>query len=275
MIPSTLDEFLTSQHRAVIVHVAGVEGSTPREEGAWMLVGPSAIHGTIGGGQMEFMAIAHAQKILAGEEQDGSYEIPLGPEIGQCCGGRVTLDLHLLDEQRRGEVAARAATETAARPEIYIFGAGHVGTALARALSLLPVRTVVVETRADALDGIEPPAETRLTAVPEEAVREAKPGAAFVVLTHDHALDFLIVAEALARDDAAYVGMIGSKTKRASFKSWYLKHGGTEDRLARLTCPIGGAHVRDKRPAVIAALAAAEVVATVVKTVALSEQQLD
>ena len=92
-------------------------------------------------------------------------------------------------------------------------------------------------------------------------MREAPPGSAFVVLTHDHALDFLIVAEALKREDAAYVGMIGSKTKKATFRSWYLKTaGGTEADFERLVSPIGGDAVNDKRPAVIAALAAAEIV---------------
>ena len=91
-------------------------------------------------------------------------------------------------------------------------------------------------------------------------MRAAPAGSAFIVLTHDHALDFLSVAEALKRDDAAYVGMIGSKTKKATFRSWYLREaGGGEEAFARLVCPIGGADVKDKRPAVIAALAAAEV----------------
>ena len=80
------------------------------------------------------------------------------------------------------------------------------------------------------------------------------------MLTHDHALDFLIVAEALERDDAAYVGMIGSKTKKATFRNWYLREaGGNEADFARLVSPIGGDRVADKRPAVIAALAAAEI----------------
>ena len=80
------------------------------------------------------------------------------------------------------------------------------------------------------------------------------------MLTHDHALDFLIVAEALRRKDAAYVGMIGSKTKKATFRSWYLKSaGGNDADFARLVSPIGGDAVKDKRPAVIAALAAAEI----------------
>ena len=129
-----------------------------------------------------------------------------------------------------------------------------------RAFSLLPVRVTVVETRAEALEGMPAGVATKLTSVPEEMVRSAPAGAAFVVLTHDHALDFLIVAEALKRKDAAYVGMIGSKTKKATFRSWYLKSaGGNEADFARLVSPIGGDAVKDKRPAVIAALAAAEI----------------
>jgi xanthine dehydrogenase accessory factor len=132
---------------------------------------------------------------------------------------------------------------------------------MATALAPLPLRVTVVETRAEALEGFAPAVETRLTAVPEDMVRAAPAGSAFVVLTHDHALDFLIVAEALKRDDAAYVGMIGSKTKKATFRSWYLRTaGGTEAAFARLVSPIGGDAVKDKRPAVIAALAAAEIV---------------
>jgi xanthine dehydrogenase accessory factor len=103
-----------------------------------------------------------------------------------------------------------------------------------------------------------------LTPVPEEMVREAPAGTAYVVLTHDHSLDFLIVAEALRREDAAYVGMIGSKTKKATFRSWFLKTaGGTEEEFARLVSPIGGDAVKDKRPAVIAALAAAEIMSAI------------
>ena len=91
-------------------------------------------------------------------------------------------------------------------------------------------------------------------------MKAAPAGSAFVVLTHDHALDFLIVAEALKRDDAAYVGMIGSKTKRRRFESQFLRAGGSKAVLAQLTCPIGGADVDDKRPEIIASLTAAELV---------------
>ncbi len=145
-------------------------------------------------------------------------------------------------------------------PHFYIFGGGHVGKAIAAAVALLPVHAIVVETRASELEGIVSGVETMLTPMPEEAVHAAPAGSAFAILTHDHALDFLIVAEALKRRDAAYVGMIGSKTKKATFRSWFLKvANGTEEEFSHLVSPIGGEAVRDKRPAVIAALAAAEI----------------
>ncbi|PST30285.1 xanthine dehydrogenase accessory protein XdhC, partial [Mesorhizobium loti] len=90
-------------------------------------------------------------------------------------------------------------------------------------------------------------------------VRDAPPDSAFVVLTHDHALDFLIATEALGREDASYVGMIGSKTKRATFKNWLSREVDRPELFGRLVCPIGGTAVKDKRPPVIAALAAAEI----------------
>jgi xanthine dehydrogenase accessory factor len=178
----------------------------------------------------------------------------------------VELSIRHIDAGLRDELVATAAAEDAAYPYVYLFGGGHVGHALASALSLLPLRVSVIETRAEALDGMPDAVVRKLTPVPEEAVRSAPSGSAFVVLTHDHALDFLIVAEALKRRDAAYVGMIGSKTKKATFRSWFLKTaGGTEEEFARLVSPIGGNALRDKRPSVIAALAAAEIMTALAK----------
>ncbi|NMG39229.1 xanthine dehydrogenase accessory protein XdhC [Chelativorans sp. ZYF759] len=258
----SLHAFLASSPAVALVEVVSANGSTPREAGAWMLVSPVAIFGTIGGGQLEFMAIDRAREMIeAGRPATDLLDIPLGPEIGQCCGGRVKIDIALVDEELREAIPGRIEWEDAQRPHVYLFGGGHVGTALAATLSLLPLHVVVVETRADALGDMPEGIETRLTSVPEEVVRDAPSGSAFIVLTHDHALDFLIVGEALARADSAYVGMIGSKTKRETLRRWYLKEaGGDEATLSRLVCPIGGADVKDKRPAVIAALVAAEVV---------------
>ena len=269
-----LTTFLDRHGKTALIEVAGAKGSTPREKGAWMLVSPDAIFGTIGGGQLEYMAIDRARALLDGHEaasatdQPGSpdescsetFSVPLGPAIGQCCGGRVELSIRQVDPAVAARLGKAAAAEDASRPHIYVFGGGHVGHALAAALALLPVHAVVVETRAEALGDIAHGTATRLTPVPEEVVAAAPRGSAFVVLTHEHSLDFLIVAEALSRTDAAYVGMIGSETKKATFRNWYLKTaGGSEQAFARLVSPIGGAEVKDKRPAVIAALVAAEI----------------
>jgi xanthine dehydrogenase accessory factor len=258
----SLKTFLDATERVALVEVARAKGSTPREAGAYMLVSRSVTRGTIGGGQLEFMAIDQARQMLADMRAPHEFalDIPLGPEIGQCCGGRVEVLIRLADEALKAELIEAAKAEEARMPHIYVFGGGHVGLALANALSLLPLKATVVETRAEAVEGMPDGVETRLTSMPEEMVRTAPAGAAFVVLTHDHALDFLIVAEALKRTDAAYVGMIGSKTKKATFRSWFLKStGGSEADFARLVSPIGGDAVKDKRPAVIAALAAAEI----------------
>ncbi|MEW9805520.1 xanthine dehydrogenase accessory protein XdhC [Mesorhizobium sp. ZMM04-5] len=260
----SVETFLGAAERGALVTVARAKGSTPREAGAQMLVSPAATLGTIGGGQLEFMAIDQARQMLADDRgpRELMLDVPLGPEIGQCCGGRVEVLIRVIDENLRTELVREAAVEAARLPQVCLFGGGHVGHALAAALALLPVRVTVVETRAEALEGMPDGIETRLTPVPEEMVQAAPAGAAMVVLTHDHALDFLIVAEALKRDDVAYVGMIGSKTKKATFRSWYLKSADGDERdIDRLVSPIGGEAVKDKRPAVIAAMAAAEIMA--------------
>jgi len=257
---SKIRQFLSAWPQAAVAEIIEAKGSTPREVATWMLVSPQTIFGTIGGGRLEFMAIDRAREMIAQGIATDRLDVPLGPEIGQCCGGRVKIDLTLADEALRAEMAERTARADALQPHVYLFGGGHVGRALAEALALLPLKVTVVETRADAVGDLPESVEVELTAVPEEAVRAAPAGSVFIVLTHDHALDFLIVAEALARGDAAYVGMIGSRTKRVTFRSWYLREaGGSEEAAARLVCPIGGADVKDKRPAVIAALVAAEV----------------
>jgi xanthine dehydrogenase accessory factor len=288
-----VEAFLENSPAAALVEVAEAKGSTPREKGAWMLVSPDATFGTIGGGQLEFMAIARAREamrlslsppphhtesaprpplVASSQKKEGeglTLDIPLGPEIGQCCGGRVELSIRHVDAGLRDELLATAAAEDSVFPHVYLFGGGHVGHALASALSLLPLKVAVVETRAEALEGMPATIVTRLTPVPEETVRAAPAGSAFVVLTHDHALDFLIVAEALKRPDAAYVGMIGSKTKKATFRNWFLKTaGGTEAEFAHLVSPIGGGALHDKRPQVIAALAAAEILTALAKDTA-------
>lgn len=229
------------------VRIDRARGSTPREEGAEMVVGPDSVTGTIGGGALEYLAIDRARQMLARDEAAAVMDVPLGPEIGQCCGGRVKL---VLDR------TAPAPRDPG--PPVLVLGAGHVGRALALALLPLPVSVRLIDTRAAELAMAAPGVPTTLTPLPEAEIRAAPPGSAFVVLTHDHALDFLLATEALARGDAAYVGMIGSRTKRATYARFAASQGIPTDAL---TCPIAANAPRDKRPAVIAAFAAAEIMA--------------
>ena len=253
-----LPAFLTAHPDAILVDVAEARGSTPREAGAFMVVAPDALFGTIGGGQLEFLAIDHARTLLASGEPNSSLDVPLGPEIGQCCGGRTRLVFTRLDAASQQALIDRQAKLETAYPDVFLFGAGHVGQALAAALAPLPLTVTLVETRDLADNGLPQSVALRRVAVPEAEVAMIRPGGAAVILTHDHALDFLIAQHALARPDLAYVGMIGSATKRATFARWLDREGGDPSMLDRLVLPIGGSTVRDKRPPVIAALVAAE-----------------
>jgi xanthine dehydrogenase accessory factor len=161
------------------------------------------------------------------------------------------------------DALAREATERLHRPAVLVMGAGHVGRALADQLQHLPVRSVLVDTRARELGLCDAAVEKRLTALPEADIRAAAPGSAFLILTHDHALDFLLAAEALGRGDAAYTGMIGSRTKRSAFVNWCRRQAGVDP--GALICPIGAGATGDKRPAVIAALTVAEVMSALTR----------
>ncbi|KRB50760.1 xanthine dehydrogenase accessory protein XdhC [Rhizobium sp. Root708] len=254
--------FLAVQPEVILIEITGTQGSTPREAGTFMLVSEKAVWGTIGGGQFEYIAIGNARQLLAGTGGVDTMDIPLGPEIGQCCGGRTQLRFRPVTGAVQTELDRRHKDDEIEQPEVHIFGAGHVGRALAAALAPLPVSVTVIETREDELSNLPVATATRLVAMPEALVRDLPDGAVVVIVTHDHALDFLIAREALARTDLAYTGMIGSATKRATFASWLAREGnGERNWLDRLTLPIGGSAVKDKRPEVIAAMTAAEILA--------------
>jgi xanthine dehydrogenase accessory factor len=254
----SFDTFLSQPADLVLADITATKGSTPREAGTFMLVSETALWGTIGGGNLEFSAIDRARAILKGREAEGSMVVTLGPETGQCCGGVVEVALSRLDAAGRATLAARQAAQRSQHPDVYVFGGGHVGRALAVSLAPLPFRVVMVESRAEEVEGLPTALESRLVAIPESVVTEIRPGGAAIILTHDHALDFLIATEALKRADLAYVGMIGSKTKRGVFAHDLARQGLSSALLDRLVLPIGGTAVRDKRPEVIAALVAAE-----------------
>lgn len=265
---------------AALVTILATEGSAPRGPGARMIVTETDLQGTIGGGALEYRSVAQARAILALEP--GSWRIqdyPLGPLLGQCCGGRVRLLVERLAEvpegngaylvelgqrlERRplqgegpGTIGARGPRpetgerfvepDESDRLSVLMFGAGHVGRAIAARAEGLPLHLAWYDTRPDA-------AETAgVVLADEEAIvacaRSAGDDAAVVILTHDHGLDYRLAAAALA-SPARFVGLIGSETKRARFRS-RLENDGVDP--ARLTCPIGLPGIAGKEPEVIA-----------------------
>jgi xanthine dehydrogenase accessory factor len=300
----TIARFIGAQGGAALVTLAQAQGSSPREVGARMVVAPDGTFtGTIGGGALEWGALAEAQALLA---RDGAMvkklDKALGPDLGQCCGGRVLLTIEkfgVADTQavatlakaegegvlttiatvgsdgrlvrRAAEAAEGPAYETRADGSVrerfgeeptafYLFGAGHVGRALTVALAPLPFAVTWIDTRPGAIPEVFPVNVTAITqGDPVELLARAPDGAFVAVMTHSHALDLDLVIAALNADRFAYVGLIGSDTKRARFTSAMRKMGMADTMVDRLVCPIGLTTIQDKAPAAIAASVAAQV----------------
>lgn len=218
---------------AVLVTVAAVRGSAPREAGAKMVVTADAAHGTIGGGRLELECITEGRMMLQGAAGPVLREFPLGPALGQCCGGSVSVLF---------EVVAPPAWRVA------VFGAGHVGREVVGLLGGLPCQLRWVDSRAGLLRDHPARVTPILAEDPAAEIARLTPGSFVLVMTHDHQLDFAIVAAALARKDLT-VGLIGSDTKRARFAS-RLRALGLDP--APLICPIGLPGVGGKLAAEIA-----------------------
>lgn len=286
---------LETEGRAARVVVVATRGSTPREIGAAMVVRSDlGFFGTIGGGALEWRALHLAQRALAEAEPSFSrHEILLGPDLGQCCGGRVTLGVEVFDaadvEAVRSLAAAEAAdvvtTEASLvgsrlrrrvldraedvgwtsdgrlierfgddRRPLLLFGAGHLGRALVLALAPLPFRVDWIDGRDDAFPAARPAGVRALRLDdPVAAIATAPAGAFVLAVTHDHALDLAIADAGLRRDDLPYVGVVGSKTKRARFSSRLREMGLPDGTIRRMVLPVGTVGPRSKLPAVIAA----------------------
>jgi xanthine dehydrogenase accessory factor len=300
-----LIDAIEAEGSAALVTLARVEGSSPREAGARMVVRPSGgFHGTIGGGALEWAALDAAQAALrSGRGPALSRSLALGPELGQCCGGRVEWRVETFDERDLAELSPLAIAEgggeamlrarlgpdgrveralrrgmdeerrlrprpgeagwiepigTSARA-VYLFGAGHVGRALALALAPLPFAVRWIDSRRDAFPALSPANVAFVHArEPAAELASAPDGALIVVMTHSHALDLEIVAAALSAGRFGFVGLIGSSTKRARFLSQMRTAGLSPGSLAGLVCPIGVPGLESKDPAVIAASTAAQ-----------------
>lgn len=232
---------LTEADRAgeacVLVTVLRTAGSVPREAGAKMVVTRHEQADTIGGGALEHRCVEHARLLLGGATP-ATRDFPLGPTLGQCCGGHVTVLFEPI----------------AAPWRIALFGAGHVGRAVVRVLATLRCRVDWIDAREEQFPASLPTNVHASAPVdPVALVRQLPAGSTMVVMTHDHALDFSLVAAGLERDVAAVL-LIGSATKRARFA----RRLGTLAADPRFVCPIGDPAWGGKLPAEIAIATAAE-----------------
>jgi xanthine dehydrogenase accessory factor len=250
-------------HEAVWVCVVQAEGSVPREVGAWMLVWSDAVAGSIGGGQLEFQAIAQARARLA-QAPDAVHEsvhrYPLGPSLGQCCGGVVHLRFERVGAADTAMLAQRLLP---ARHPLALFGGGHVGGALVRVLAPLPFAITWIDSRNEIFPPDCPPQVRCEHSDPvQAAVTDLAPGSRVLVMSFSHAEDLDIVAACLRRQrergDLAFLGLIGSKTKWATFRHRLADRGYTDAELAQVTCPIGLPGIAGKQPEVIAVAVAAQ-----------------
>jgi xanthine dehydrogenase accessory factor len=256
-------DWLDAGRRAIVVEVIDAKGSAPREAGTRMLVDAADAKGTIGGGHLELKAIDEARAmLLAAEAAPRTRHYPLGPALGQCCGGAVTLGLALLDS-----AALAAWPQTPPRFHLQLYGAGHVGRAIARALMPIDVSVDWIDEREDEFprspypgSPMDWPAHIRPVSVDgaEAEVASAPPGAFYLVLTHRHDLDLRITEAILRRADFAFFGLIGSKTKRAQFIRRLEARGIAPATIARMTCPIGVPGIDGKEPETIAAAVVAQ-----------------
>jgi xanthine dehydrogenase accessory factor len=302
------------------VVVAQVQGSAPREPGAFMLVGREGVEGSIGGGRLEWEAIAAARELLDAGAAARLSKVVLAADVGQCCGGVVSLwlerfarnDLDLL--QAADAAGARGATvwsttirgssieRTVIRrqgtsadtvvdqllreprhrahplvirasngditflerldddlPAVWLYGAGHVGQALARILTELPLRLTWIDSRVEMFPQVIPEG-VRVLRDPDTlaTVSEAPVGAYFIVMSHSHPLDYALCHALLERNDFAWLGLIGSDSKAARFRSRLAREGLGTDVIANLVCPIGVTGITSKWPAAIAVGVAAQ-----------------
>lgn len=218
-----------------LITVMDAKGSTPREAGVKMVVTAAEQFGTIGGGNLEFQAIEAARALLQTLGGPEIRDYPLGPKLAQCCGGAVTVLLEPFLPAGR---------------MLYLFGAGHVGREVVRVLEGLGLRIKWIDARVQEFPAVVPPGvEKIITAAPMDELKAAAPGAFVAVMTHSHDLDYELVRAALKRGDMAYVGLIGSDTKRARFTRRLREEGVAPETVETLRCPIGlgdtGKHPRE------------------------------
>jgi xanthine dehydrogenase accessory factor len=273
-VPRHTAELLNQLQHAdgVLVSVDSVQGSGPREVGAWMAVFPQTLVNTIGGGHLEFQAITQARAWMSravsetplstATHEDSAFtaRYALGPALGQCCGGVVHLKFERISAADAPALQQRL---LANGQPLALFGGGHVGRALVNILSSLPYNVQWVDSRDEIFPAQLPPNVMCENSDPvHAAVADLPSGASVLIMSFSHAEDLDVVAACLKRQrqqgDLKFVGLIGSKTKWATFRHRLEAKGFTANELAFVTCPIGVNGIAGKEPEVIAVSVAAQ-----------------
>jgi len=266
---------LPPQRYAVLVSVVDSAGSVPRGNGARMLVTQRHQYDTIGGGHLEWQAVQKARAWLDEALPEGMptsaqprhERITLGANLGQCCGGVLELRYDRLDAYSNLEYAAflrELQQQQPALPRLYLFGAGHVARALVQVLEQTPCDIIWIDEREDLFPSNLPAHITiEATDTPEALIAAAPAGSHFLVMTHHHGLDLRLTEQILKRhdlkpNDSGWFGLIGSRTKRASFSHRLIEKGIAPSRLQSMVCPIGLPEIQGKEPGVIAVAVAAQ-----------------
>ncbi|MFN0006194.1 MAG: xanthine dehydrogenase accessory protein XdhC [Burkholderiaceae bacterium] len=243
--------------QAVLVTVTQAQGSVPRDEGAWMAVLPSQLINTLGGGQLEFQAIQEARSLLDSSEALAEPMIkryPLGPSLGQCCGGVVHLAFERVDVSNLSSLSKRLQT---LEPSLALFGAGHVGQAIVALMEKQSWQVTWIDSR----EAIFPTVagvniQIEHSEPVQMAVQDIKANSHVLIMSFSHAEDLDVLQQCLIRQrahrDLKSIGLIGSQTKWATFKSRLSQKGFEEADFLGVQCPIGIAGLRAKEPEIIA-----------------------
>jgi xanthine dehydrogenase accessory factor len=244
-----------------LITVHGSRGSVPREKGAWMAVFAAGAVGTIGGGHLEFQATAQARQRLSDGSGEALVRFALGPSLGQCCGGEVQLRFEPVTAADSAALRQRLTVEL---PPLALFGGGHVGHALVQVLARLPLNVTWIDSRDEIFPASLPSnIACRHSDPVQAAVAELAPESRVLIMSFSHAEDLDVVAACLTRQrrqaDLPYIGLIGSKTKWATFGHRLAARGFSAPELAHVTCPIGVAGISGKQPEVIAVAVAAQI----------------
>lgn len=252
---STVQQLKDEATSFVLVTVIGVQGSTPRESGTKMVVTQDELYGTIGGGHLEYKSMQIARELLDKNEAIQHLEyFPLSASLGQCCGGSASVLFECFP---------------ATMPRVMLFGAGHVGKALATILAGLPCQVDWVDSRESEFPQ-SPGGNIAIKSreFPPDAVVDASPGLFYIVMTHNHQLDLELCEAILKREDFAYLGVIGSKSKAIRFRKKLLHRGFDQKQIDRITCPMGLTNVSGKKPMEVAVSIAGELIGLMQQTTA-------